>query len=196
MSGERHSALRVSLRLALTLFIITAVAALCMSLVNQLTQGRIARLFEERRRAAMAAVVPLADVFSQVPYDSALAEDMYAAWQGSTPAGYCVRVSADGFAGPISLMVGVDTQNKVTGVALLEHRETAGVGTRADDGAFLNQFKGRTGLIRIKKDGGEIDAVSGATVTSRAVADGVSRALDAVKTYVEKGGAGNEEGEV
>lgn len=89
-----------------------------------------------------------------------------------------------GFGGDLGVMVGVDvTNDKIAGVAVTTHSETPGVGSRAkSDPTFVSQFKdqGLTGAFKVKPDGGQVDALSGATVTSR----GVSAALtDAVKVY-------------
>lgn len=192
--SEKKPPLRDPLRfygkLVLILFAVTAVAALLMALVNGLTQDRIAALAEARRQEAMSAVMPGENViFSQVPFDPETVLDMQAAYQGGLLRGYCVQLTADGFGGPITLMVGVDGGGKVTGVTLLDHHETAGVGTRVDDDAYLGRFRG-------KAAGSGVDALSGATVTSRAVARGVDAALEAVKQFEREGGMNVEEGEV
>ena len=172
-------------RLMGTLCAITACAALLLGVVNALTASPIARRAEEKRRDAMTAVCPGGERFSQVPFDRADAAGMQAVYQGEVLMGYCVEVSADGFGGPIRLLVGVSGEGRVTGVSILSHRETAGLGSNADSPEFLNRFIGKT-------DGGRVDAISGATVTSRAVAQGVNAALDAVAKYEQRGGAAGE----
>ena len=191
--SEKKPPLRDSVRfygkLVFILFAVTAVAALLMAAVNGLTQNKIAALAEARRQEAMSAVMPGENViFSQVPFDPEAVEDMQVAYQGGLLRGYCVRLTADGFGGPITLMVGVDGGGKVTGVKILDHHETAGVGTRVDD-AYLSAFRG-------KGANAKLDAVSGATVTSRAVARGVNDALEAVARFEREGGMNVEEGEV
>ena len=114
---------------------------------------------------------------------------MQVAYEGGILRGYCVQLTADGFGGPITLMVGVDGGGKVTGVKILDHNETAGVGTRVDDSAYLSAYRGRSA-------GSGADAVSGATVTSRAVERGVDAALEAVARFEREGGMSVEEGEV
>lgn len=168
-------------KLILTLFALTAAAALLLSVVNALTADPIAQRLEAKRRAAMEAVSPGATVFSQVEFDPALVTDMHAAYKGDILLGYCVELNANGFTGPIDLLVGVSAAGKVTGVSVLRHTETPGLGANADDPNFLDQFVGRSGTIRVGRGG--VDAVSGATVTSQAVAQGVSDALEAVAKF-------------
>lgn len=181
-------------KLILTLCALTAAAALLLSVVNALTAAPIAARLETKRRTAMEVVAPGATVFSQVKFDPARVTDMYAAYQGEKLLGYCVELNADGFTGPIDMLVGVSATGKVTGVSILKHTETPGMGDNADSEAFLGQFVGRSGNIPVGRDG--VDAVSGATVTSKAVARGVSNALEAVANYVGTGGGTDEEGEV
>ncbi len=91
-----------------------------------------------------------------------------------------------GFGGDIGLMIGIDLEtDQIVGVAITTHAETPGLGARAKtDPEFTGQFAGRplTEAFQVKNDGGQIDALSGATVTSRGVAEGVTRAGDVYKT--------------
>lgn len=171
-------------------------ALLLVLVVRLVTAGAILRRTAEARQAVMESVSPPdAVVFSQLPYDPAMADDMYAAWQGEALAGYCVEVTADGFGGPMKLMVGVSAQGSVTGVAILSHRETPGLGNGVEDASFLDAFLGLSGTVRIGSGANAVEAVSGATESSRAVAQGVSQALAAVAAYGAEGGAVSEEGE-
>jgi len=94
--------------------------------------------------------------------------------------------SAKGFGGDLGLMIGVDLEtDRIAGVGITTHAETPGLGSRAKtEPEFTAQFKGQplTETFKVKSDGGQIDALSGATVTSRGVAEGVSRAGAVYKT--------------
>jgi electron transport complex protein RnfG len=85
-----------------------------------------------------------------------------------------------GFGGDLGIMIGVNvSDDKITGIGITTHSETPGIGSRAKtDPRFANQFKGLslTGDFKVKSDGGQIDAISGATVTSKAVAGAVTEA--------------------
>ena len=99
--------------------------------------------------------------------------------------GYAVQVAPVGFDGAITMMVGVDFEGKVLGISVISHTETAGLGAvaAADTSAgenFRNGFEGKSGSVSVTKDGGEIAAITGATITSRAVCAGVNAALAVV----------------
>ena len=100
-------------------------------------------------------------------------------------AGYAVEVGPGGFDNTITMMVGVDNEGKVLGISVVSHTETAGLGavaaanTSAGE-AFRGQFVGTSGSVSVTKDGGAMDAITGATITSRAICVGVNAALDCV----------------
>ena len=85
------------------------------------------------------------------------------------------------------MIVGVDTNGAVSGISIVSHAETPGLGAVAaqanDKGqAFRDQFVGQTGTVAVTKDGGQIEALSGATVSSRAICAAATAALEAVKS--------------
>ena len=76
-------------------------------------------------------------------------------------------------------MVGIDKNNKITGIEVISQQETPGLGAKIKESSFLQQFIGKTlEELKIKKDGGKIDAVTGATISSRAVTNGVRQAIE------------------
>ena len=101
-------------------------------------------------------------------------------------AGYAVEVTPGGFDNTITMMVGVDTQGKVLGISVIKHTETAGLGAVAaaktsKGEAFRAQFVGLSGSVGTEKRGtGNLDAITGATITSEAVCTGVNAALACV----------------
>ena len=168
------------LRLALTLLAITAVVAVALAGVNMITAPAIAELNAQNTQAAIEAVLPgggeeLAD-FPAVD----LVSKVYA-----SDAGYAVQVTPGGFDNTITMMVGVDKAGNVLGIDVVSHTETAGLGAVSDADtpagiAFREQFIGAAGSVSVKKDGGQMDAITGATITSRAVCAGVNAALECV----------------
>ena len=188
--------LKQGLRPVLSLFLITVIAALILALVNALTAGPIAQRQEAERRAAMTAVSPGANVFSELYSEDETIERISGAYVGTTFLGYCVEVSVNGFGGEISLMVGVADGGDITGVAILNHSETPGLGAKAAQPEFLNQYVGKSGTVTVNSGRNAIDAVSGATITSRAVTNGVNTALTAVLHYIAEGGQIPDEGNV
>ena len=90
-------------------------------------------------------------------------------------AGYCVEVGPTGFGGAVDTMVGIDGDGKVTGISVISaSSETPGLGARSTEPEFQAQFADQVGTeVAVAKDGGSIDALTGATITSRAVSEGV-----------------------
>lgn len=183
-----HIIRKQSLRIALTFLIITAAAVLILSAINALTADVIAEHAAEEHRAAMTAVAPNADVFSELYTEDTTIDGISGAYKGTTFLGYCVEVTPSGFGGAIQLMVGVDKSGSVTGVAILNHNETPSLGANADSSDYLNQYLGKSGLIRVNSGRNAINAITGATITSKAVTEGVNTALTAVLNYTAKGG--------
>lgn len=165
------------LRLTLTLLLITAVVAGLLAFVNELTAGRIDELTRQKAEQAMREVLPAQDY---TPLDAALPQGVTAAYRAGD-AGYVVRVAPNGFGGAIDLMVGVKADGTVNGVAVIAHSETASLGANCTREEFRAQYAGGAGPFAVGQDGGTIEALTGATVTSRAVTDGVNAALDFVR---------------
>ena len=165
------------LRLTLTLLLITAVVAGLLAFVNELTAGRIAELTRQKAEQAMREVLPAQDY---TPLDAALPQGVTEAYRAGD-AGYVVRVAPNGFGGAIDLMVGVKADGTVNGVAVIAHSETASLGANCTREEFRAQYAGGAGPFAVGQDGGTIEALTGATVTSRAVTDGVNAALDFVR---------------
>jgi electron transport complex protein RnfG len=179
METKKPSLTANIVKLGVILFAVTAVVALVLGLVNNLTSGRIELLQEEKTKAAMQAVLP-ADNYTKVAYagDNKAVNSIY---QAGT-AGWVVEVTETGSQGSVVMMVGVSTDLSCTGISITSSSETAGLGAvasqQSDKGeAFRSQFVGTSGTVTVKKDGGTIDALSGATITSRAVCAGVTAAL-------------------
>ena len=166
------------LRLSLTLLMITALVAAALAGINAITAPVIAQLQAEKTQAAVEQVLPgggtLLESYSD---ETGLVQAVYTSQEG-----YAIQVTPAGFDGTINMMVGVDTQGKVLGVTIISHTETAGLGAvaAADNTAgeaFRGSFTGASGQVSLAKDGGSIDAITGATITSRAVTQGVNAAL-------------------
>lgn len=170
------------LRLALTLFAITAVVAAALAGVNSLTAPVIEALNAEKTQQAIETVLPggFEEVLSDFDDQGGLVSKVY---KGA--AGYALEVLPSGFDNTITMMVGVDFEGKVLGISVVSHSETAGLGavSAADTAAgraFRGQFVGAGGSVAVSKDGGAIEAITGATITSRAVCAGVNAALACV----------------
>ena len=166
-------------RLALTLLIIAGVMAAALAGVNSVTAPIIEKLTYEKTQAAVSAVLPGGGDTVDFPAMDLVSK----VYQGEN--GYAVEVTPSGFDNTITMMVGVDNAGAVTGISIIDHSETAGLGavaaaTTAAGEAFRAQFKGLTGSVSVTKDGGQVDAITSATITSRAVCTGVNAALTVV----------------
>ena len=169
------------LRLTLTLFLITTVVAGLLGLVNYMTADTIAEQIAQKAENAMRQVL---DADDYEPLDVPEGSAVTAAYRAGDK-GYVVRVAPNGFGGAIDMMVGVDLNGAVTGVAIVSQSETASLGANCTREDFRAQFTGKTGTLSVSKDGGEIEALTGATVTSRAVTEGVNTALEFVQEVLK-----------
>ena len=167
---------RYILRLTVTLFLITAVVAGLLGFVNYLTEERIAAGQREKAKNAMQEVLP-AENYELLEVS---AEGINAVYRADD-LGYVVDVTVNGFGGAINMMVGVDAEGRVAGVSIVSHSETASLGANCTREDFRSQFSGAEGTLAVTKDGGSVEALTGATVTSRAVTNGVNLAVEFVK---------------
>ena len=170
------------LRLALTLLAITAVAA-ALAGINSITKPVIDQLTAEKTQAAIQAVLPGGGEEVDFTASTTIVSKVY---KGEN--GYAVEVTPGGFDNTITMMVGVDAEGKVLGISIISHTETAGLGAVAAAATpagenFRSQFVGQSGSVSVTKDGGQMDAITGATITSRAICDGVNAALECVANF-------------
>ena len=176
---KTESTVKFVMRLALTLLMITSVVAVLLAGVNMITAPAIEKLNAENTQKAIEAVLPGGGDAVDFP-ETALVSKVYA-----SDAGYAVEVTPGGFDNTITMMVGVDKAGNVLGIDVVSHTETAGLGAVADAEtpagiAFREQYVGTSGSVSVTKDGGSIDAITGATITSRAICVGVNAALEVV----------------
>ena len=177
------------------LTVITLVSGLLLGLVYEITKEPIANAQEQAKREAWQAVFPDAsqDAFEQIDVDGDVAaqvikdlgmsgsiDEVCAVDGGDT--GYVITVTdGEGYGGDIQITVGITADGTVSGVSFLSISETAGLGMKATESSFYEQYVGvQTEKFYVSKDGGAgepIDAISGATITSRAVTSAVNAAL-------------------
>ena len=179
---QNESIVMYVLRLAGTLLLITAVVAAALAGVNAVTAPVIAELNAAATQEAISAVLP--GGFDSEVADYADATGLVSkVYQGAN--GYAVEVGPGGFDNTITMMVGIDNEGKVLGISIVSHTETKGLGevaasTTPKGVAFREQFVGVSGEVSVTKDGGTMDAITGATITSRAICVGVNAALECV----------------
>ena len=166
------------LRLTVTLLLICAVVAAVLAGVNAITKDAIAANQEKKTQDALAVVLPGVQGLEKLELtdDPGIVSEVYASGDS-----YAVKVLPSGFDGEITMMVGIEN-GTVTGISVISHTETPGLGAvaaaqNAKGEAFRSQFVGQSGTLAV---GDQIDAMSGATITSTAVVTGVNAALQYV----------------
>jgi len=184
------------IRVIVTLVLISFLAALLLAHVNKITREPIARnVRNETLKAVKIVLKPLGNITYPFTAKTIRLKDFTARYYpafgpDSVIVGYAFIVKApNGFGGDFDLMVGVDSSGKVTDTYVLNHKETPGLGDNMRKEDFKKQFRGRTltnTRWKVKKDGGDIDALTAATITSRAFTYGVERALLAFKKLRER----------
>lgn len=161
---------------------ICAAVALVLSVVNILTRDRIAENLREAEAIAISRVWSGSageGELEYLPVDGApeTVSAVYEVTVAGECVGWCVSVSPSGFGGNIDMVVGVDLAGRVVGVEITALSETPGLGSRVSESEFLSGYIGKGENIVL---GVDIDAISGATISSRSVTDGVNRATRAI----------------
>ena len=177
------------LNMTAVLFGITLVASAGVGVVNLITEEPIAQAKAAATTAALNEVLPEFDETAQQELTiDELPITVYTATTGGAVTGYAVQtMTKNGFGGIVRLMVGFTPAGEVYNVNVLEQSETPGLGTKmADEGnPLITSFKGKNPgdmQLAVKKDGGDVDALTAATISSRAYVDAMARAYTAFKT--------------
>ena len=176
--------------LTLRLLIITLAAGFILGLVHSVTAGPIEQQQILKANESRQTVLPEGQDFEQMDLTAfgadgdtyGIIEDVYRGTSGGETVGFTMSVRTNGYSPNLCLTVGIDTAGIVTGVDITSHEETAGLGANATEPEFLGQYVGADGpLVVTKTPGGttgEIVALTGATITSRAVTDAVNLCRD------------------
>ena len=174
--------------MVLVLFTITLLSSAAVGGVYTITKEPIAQAKVAAVNNALKQVLPEYEATtSQTIEVNAMAVEAYTATVADKAVGYAIKSSSkNGFGGAISLMVGFDTDGNIININVLEQKETPGLGTKmADEGnalqaSLVGKNAGKVNLT-VKKDGGDIDALTAATISSRAYAEAVAIAYEAFK---------------
>lgn len=192
----------------LSLGIICLIIAGILALVNVATKDTIAQAETKAKVEAIKEIVP---AFDNNPYEEqdtvALDSEprpliVYPAMQGGQPVGYAIETYTDaGFAGHIDIMVGFDMQSQIVGFKVLKHEETPGLGAKiqewftspAPNADLIRDVRGldmsQASPLKVSKDGGKVDAITAATISSRAFIDALERAYRVYQSVVGEGGS-------
>ena len=198
MSNEVQTKEKVNLdpkyiiKLTVTLFLTCVVVAGLLGLVNKVTEPNITAANKAKTEAAMQQVVAdpegssfsdaleiTADMNAAAASAGAKVTEAYEVQAGGAAAGYALKIVSSGSQGNIEMMVGVDAEGTVTGVSIVNNSETSGIGSRvmSNENGVLDQFKGMSAADAPLTVGKNVDAITGATVSSKGVTTGVNAAL-------------------
>ncbi|MCI8351560.1 MAG: RnfABCDGE type electron transport complex subunit G [Oscillospiraceae bacterium] len=175
---------------AVVLTLICAVISFLLGLTNEATKDRIAENEIKAANAARIEVLPGAQDFEDVTFfiDNPDYEG-YSLYRETSGLGYAVTTKAKGYGGDITVVTGISAEGKVTGVYTLNSSETPGLGKKTEDEAFTEQYLAdRQGsqfqvVKNTAKGPGEVVAVAGATISSKAVTQAVNQAVEIYALY-------------
>ncbi len=178
---------------ALVLFIITAITAALLAWVNMVTADKIAQNAVLAENNALREVMSDAESFEPLDEASATgygAQAIYIAKDASDKAiGLCVKMAKNGYGGEIVSIIGVDTEGIVTGVSIISHSETPGLGAKLVNEDFKGQFtgKGEVSVVKAGAKDDQVNAISGATISSKALTGSVNSAVSVLKQIKGEG---------
>jgi electron transport complex protein RnfG len=167
-------------------FIVTLVVLVSVSLLaltDKLTSVKIEEETEHEIQGLLSAMFPEMN-------DYQLVEDVYVILNETETIGYAYIAEGKGYGGTISILVGLKDETTVRGISIISHSESPGLGARITEESYFGQYRGISIIESdIKANGGTIDAITGATISSQAVADAVREtALERVKALFGEGG--------
>ncbi len=170
-------------QIALRLLVICVLCALLLTGVHALTAPRIQAGTQAKILAGVQSLFPASDLAEEMEVPTSVSvTGMYRAVSQETVLGYCVLVTGSGYGSDLQLMVGYDPQGELSGIRVISHNETKGIGDKALTEGYLSQYQGATGELTL---GTEIDGVGGATLTSQGVLDCVNAANQAMAEVLE-----------
>ena len=171
-----------------SLVVVTLVASTALGYVYELTKGPIAAAKLAKKIKAIDEVVveydnnPVDEMYMIAMEGSQDSLEVYPAKKAGKLVASAIRsYSPKGYGGNVWLMVGLLPDGNIQNISVLEHKETPGLGTKMNDAEFKNQFLGKnpsTFNLKVQKDGGDVDALSGATITSRAFGQATQLAFE------------------
>lgn len=176
------------LNMVLSLFCITLVSSACVGVVNMITASKIEEAKAAAAKRALAQVLPEFDTTERSEHTAdELIIVAHKATKGGEVVGYAIETSTkSGFSGLIRMMVGFDVEGRILNVNVLEQNETPGLGAKMTEegNPLLVSIQGKEASkinLTVKKDGGDVDALTAATISSRAYAEAVARAYAVFK---------------
>lgn len=192
-------------KIGFILLLISAIAAFALGFTNEVTKDRIAEQRFLANEQAKKDVLPDAASFVDITGEDLEAivsqfEPIIEAYIGldasGSPIGYVFKSTPNGFSGAVEVVTGVNIDEVVTGLRVGSHNETPGLGAKSKDAQFYDQFTGKSstsqiGVSKTAASGNDIQAITGATISSVAISNGANASIDAFNWILENGGVGN-----
>lgn len=186
------------LNMVLTLFLVTFISAAILGFVQNMTKDAIEAAKVKAQNEAIKAILPpfneLGEAYKLAPAGTSDSLEMYPAYDASHAlVGVAVKTyTKNGFGGLIDLMVGLKPDGEISGFQVLEHKETPGLGSKmqawfsdaAKPGQNIIGKNPATTDMHVSKDGGQVDAITASTITSRAFLEAVRLAYDTYKASI------------
>ncbi len=187
--------MKESVRLVFVLTFICLLASLGLALVNRATEQRIAHQKKMEKLSAIRSVLPPFDndpikdkkefIVGKDEEGCPITKTFYLGKMNDKIVGVAFQAEGEGFGGTIMAIIGINLQGETTGIEILDHYETPGLGARIELSEFRGQFIGKSlansklveGSLALMKDRGDIDSLTGATISSRGLTQAVDRAL-------------------
>ena len=176
--------IKKAIHLGGTLLAVTAITGIILGVVEHYTSQAIKQVELAAKNEAFKNVMPIAQTFEAMnKADDDFVIDIVRAKDGSEVVGWCMTVETKSYGGPLQFIAGITKDGTVKAINILSHSDTPGLGARSTEPEFYGQFTDRTTLpLKVVKNGvsnpDEIAAISGATITSTAVTDGVNAAVN------------------
>ena len=181
---KQRTALQFTL-VGLKLLLICAIVAGVISFVYSLTAEKYEQNIRDTKSRAVGEIFGLSAPVCEEMTAAELDGTVYRVLDNGALVGYCVEVVSAGFGGDIEMTVGYTSDGEILGVSIVSLSETPGLGAKVDEESFLSQYKGKQGSLILGED---IDAISGATISSRAVTDGVNKASESLRKVLAANG--------
>lgn len=191
--------MREIIKLALILLLITSVAAVVLGLSNSVTEEVIEEVEAQLSNEARTGACPNAEtfkpideeVFNQIIESNDKVMEVFAGYAGDEMVGYAIKTATPGYGANVEVITGISLDGKLTGIQVVKHQETPGLGANITGKGFQNQYTGKSAetnisVVKVPPKDNEIQALSGATISSDAVTDGVNIAIDVFKNILSK----------
>ena len=175
-----------TLKNAFPIIILTVIVAICvtaLTFTDSLTRGKIEAQEEQRIQHMLSAMFPN---MSRYTFE----DDIYTIYSDGAEVGYAFLAIGKGYGGDIDILVGLEDETTVKGITIISHTETPGLGSRIAESSFTDKFAGlNIADVALRQEGGQIDAITGSTISSRAVINAVrTTAMEKVKLLRESEG--------